>query len=226
MSEQVVEKDVMLQAQSIWQKIQRPVLIAVIAAVVVFGGLYAYNEFVKKPKEEKAADALAKVQDAFGKDSSNIVINGDGLSKGALYIIKNYDGTKAANLAHFYAGISYLKLKNFPEAIKHLKDFSTDAKQVQMVAYTSLGHAYAESGKKEDAVDYYKKAGSVFPKDEFNSAENLFLAASLLETMNKNKEALDIYKEIKEKYPNTDKGYQVDKNIYHLSIEKNDFSIN
>ncbi len=226
MSEQVVEKDVMLQAQSIWKKIQRPVLIAVIAAVVVFGGLYAYNEFIKKPKEEKAADALAKVQEAFGKDSSNIVINGDGLSKGALYIIKTYDGTKAANLAHFYAGISYLKLKNFPEAIKHLKDFSTDAKQVQMVAYTALGHAYAESGKKEEAVDYYKKAGSIFPKDEFNSAENLFLAASLLETMSKNKEALEIYKEIKAKYPNTDKGYQVDKNIYHLSVEKNDFSVN
>lgn len=226
MSEQVVEKDMMLQAQSVWKKIQRPVIIAVVAAAVIFGSLYAYNEMVKKPKEEKAAEALAKVQDAFAKDSSNAVLNGDATSKGALYIIKNFDGTKSANLAHYYAGISYLKLQKFEDAIKHLKEFSTDAKQVQMVAYTSLGHAYAESGKKDEAVDYYKKAGTIFPKDEFNSAENLFLAASLLETLNKNKEALEIYKEIKEKYPNTDKGYQVDKNIYHLSIEKNDFSVN
>jgi hypothetical protein len=44
--------------------------------------------------------------------------------------------------------------------------------------------------------------------------------------MNKPKEALDLYKKIKEKYPNTDKGYQVDKYIYKLSNEKNDFSIN
>jgi tetratricopeptide (TPR) repeat protein len=93
-----------------------------------------------------------------------------------------------------------------------------------MTAYTALGHAYAESGKKDDAVDCYKKAGNTFTEDKDNSAENLSLAAGLLQTMNKNKEALEIYKEIKSKYPNTQKGYEVDKYIYQLSLnEKNEF---
>jgi tetratricopeptide (TPR) repeat protein len=117
-------------------------------------------------------------------------------------------------------------LKDFNNAIKYLKEFSTNAKQIQMAAYTALGHAYAEAGKKEDAVEYYKKAGNAFTEDENNTAENLFFAGALLETMNKNKEALELYKTIKEKYPNTDKGYQIDKFIYKLSIEKNDFSTN
>jgi tetratricopeptide (TPR) repeat protein len=228
MSEQVVEKDLMLQAESFWKKNQKNILIAITVIALAIGGWYAYSEFVVKPKEEKAAEALYKVQDFFAKDSSNIVINGDNATgvKGALYVIKTYGGTKSANLAHYYAGISYLKLKDFNNAIKYLKEFSTNAKQIQMAAYTALGHAYAEAGKKEDAVEYYKKAGNAFTEDENNTAENLFFAGALLETMNKNKEALELYKTIKEKYPNTDKGYQIDKFIYKLSIEKNDFSTN
>ena len=229
MNEKVVEKDLLLQAESIWKKNQKAILVVIALIVLGVGGWYAYKEYLTKPKEEKAAEALYKVQQLFAIDSSNLVINGDNATgtKGALYIIKNFGGTQSANLANFYAGISYLKLKDFPNAIKYLKEFSTSASQVQMAAYTALGHAYAESGKKDDAVEYYKKAASTFEKDEFNSAENLYLAAQLLETMNKNKEALELYKKIKEKYPNSDKGIQVDKNIYRLSAnEKNDFSIN
>ncbi len=228
MSEQQVEKDLMLEAQSIWKKIQKPFTILITLSALLVGGWFAYNQYVLKPKEDKAAEAIYKLQELFSKDSSNLVINGDNVSgaKGALYIIKTYSGTKAANLANYYAGISYLKMKDFTNAIKYLKEFSTDAKQVQMAAYTALGHACSESGKKEEAVSYYTKAGTLFEKDEFNSAENLFLAAALLETMSKPKEALELYKKIKAKYPNTDKGYQVDKYIYKLSNEKNDFSIN
>jgi tetratricopeptide (TPR) repeat protein len=228
MSEHTVKKDVWMQLESFWNKKKKIILTVIGAVVVIAGGLYGYKQYVVLPKEEKAADAIYKVQQFFLQDSSNLVLNGNTAIgvKGALYIIKNYSGTKSANLAYFYAGISYLKLKDFNNAIKYLKDFNSNALQVQMSAYTALGHAYAELGKKEDAVNYYKKAGTTFEDDKDNSAENLFLAAQLLETMNKTKEALDIYKTIKQKYPQTAKGYEADKFIYRLSIEKNDFSIN
>ncbi|MCZ2224974.1 MAG: tetratricopeptide repeat protein [Chitinophagales bacterium] len=227
MSEQAVKKEFWLQLESLWQKNSKIIIIVVSAIVLIAAALYGYKEFVVLPKEEKAAEALYKVQQWYAEDSSNYVINGDTTgAKGALYIIKNYSGTKSANLAKFYVGVSYLKLKDFSNAIKYLKDFNTKSLPVQMAAYTALGHAYAESGKKDDAVNYYKKAGSTFEDDKDNSAENLFLAAQLLETMNKNKEALELYKTIKQKFPQTQKGNEADKYIYRLSIEKNDFSIN
>jgi hypothetical protein len=43
----------------------------------------------------------------------------------------------------------------------------------------------------------------------------------LEEVAGKTKEALDLYKEVKTKFPKTDKGFQADKYIYRLSIEKN-----
>jgi hypothetical protein len=42
----------------------------------------------------------------------------------------------------------------------------------------------------------------------------------LQETSGKTKEALELYKELKEKFPKTEKGYQADKYINRLSIEK------
>jgi hypothetical protein len=46
----------------------------------------------------------------------------------------------------------------------------------------------------------------------------------LLETTGKNAEALELYKELKTKFPKTDKGFQADKYIYRLNIEKNDLA--
>ncbi len=43
--------------------------------------------------------------------------------------------------------------------------------------------------------------------------------------MGKSKEAVDVYKQIKEKYPRTEKGFSIDKYIYRLSVEKNEFSV-
>lgn len=223
---EIVEKDTFLQIQSLWQKNQKTITVALVAIVLMVGGWYGYNEFISKPNDEKAADLIYKAQQYFAADSSQKVLEGDGVSKGVLYIIKNYGSTKSANLAHFYAGVSYLKLGNFNKAVEHLKDFSTKAKQIQMVAYGALGDASSELNKKEEAVEYYKKAGTTFEKDQFSSAEYLFRAALLSETLGKTKDALELYKEIKAKYPTTDKGYQADKYIYRLSVEKNDLSIN
>ena len=46
-----------------------------------------------------------------------------------------------------------------------------------------LADAYSELGKKDEAVDYYKKAGKYFPEDEYNSSEFLFRAGYLLESL-------------------------------------------
>jgi tetratricopeptide (TPR) repeat protein len=207
--------------QGFWERFQKPLLIVIAVVVVGGGGWYAYNEYILKPKEEKAADTMFKAQQYFSMDSSNLVLNGDGQSRGVLYIINNFSGTKAANLSHYYAGVSYLKLGDFNNAVKYLKDFSTDAKQIQLLAYGCLGDAYAELNKKEDAVDNYKKAATAFEKDENNSSEYLFRAALLQETSGKTKEALELFKELKTKFPQTEKGFQADKYINRLSIEKN-----
>ncbi|MBS1627147.1 MAG: tetratricopeptide repeat protein [Bacteroidetes bacterium] len=223
--ETVVEKDVLLQAQSIWQKNKKTIIIALTALIVIVGGWYSYINLIVKPKEEKAQEVIYKAEEYFRKDSFNLALNGDGIAKGFLYIEKNYSGTKAANLSKYYAGVCYLQTGEFQKAIDQLKDFSTSAKQIQTSAYGILGDAYSELKKNDEAIEYYKKAGSNFEEDAAASAEYLFRAAALSKVNGKTQQALELYKTIKEKFPKVDNG-RSDKYIYQLSIEKNDLSIN
>ena len=208
--------DVLLKIESFWKKYQKQLLIAVGVIVLGAGGWYYYQNMVVGPKEEQAADAIYKAQQNFGKDSLKAALNGDGTSKGFLYIINNFGGTKSANLAKYYAGACYLRTGDFNNAVKYLQDFSTDIKQVQMMAYGALADAYGELNKNDDAVTFYKKAAETFDQDETNASEFLFRAGLKLELTGKTKEAVDIYKEVKDKFPATDRGRLADKYIYQI----------
>jgi TolA-binding protein len=220
-----VDTDPLSQAKNFWNKFQKPITIAVAAVVVVVGGWYAYQNWFVQPKEEQAEDTIFKAQKYFAMDSLNLALNGDGASKGFLYVIKNYDGTKTGNLAKYYAGVCYLRTGDYNKAIDNLKDFSTSAKQVQMMAYGCLGDAYSELKKNDDAIDNYKKAASAFESDEANSSEYLFRAALLEETSGKTQDAIDLYKELKDKFPKSQRAGEADKYIYRLGVQPNDFSV-
>jgi tetratricopeptide (TPR) repeat protein len=198
---------------------QKALTAVLVIIVVVLGGYFGYTELYQKPREAKAADAMFVAEKYFAQDSSNLVLNGDGTNKGVLYIIKEFNGTSAANLAKYYAGISYFRTGDFNKSVEYLKDFTTDAKQVQAIAYGTTGDAYSELKKNEEAIEAYKKAGSYFLEDDGISSEYLFRAASLLETLGKNDEALAIYKEIKAKFPKSEKGFTADKYIYRLQVQ-------
>jgi tetratricopeptide (TPR) repeat protein len=201
------------------KKNQKSLTTLLVIVVVVLAGYFGFTELYQKPREVKAADALFAAEKYFAQDSSNFVLNGDGTSKGALYVIKEFSGTNAANLAKYYAGISYFRTGDFNKCIDYLNDFSTNAKQVQAIAYGTIGDAYSELKKNDEAVAAYKKAGAHFPEDEGISSEYLFRAAALLEANGKVDDAIAIYKDIKAKYPKTEKGFTADKYIYRLKIQ-------
>lgn len=217
-------EDAFLIIKRFWEKNQKPLLTAIIVILVLVGGWMGYKNYIVAPKEAQSEDAIWKAEQYFREDSLTLALNGDKFSHGFLYVINNYGSTKAGNLAKYYAGLCYLRTNNFNKAVEYLKDFNTDAKQIQMMAFGALGDAYSELNKNDDAVNYYKKASTEFPDDATMSSEYLFRAALKLETLGKNSEALELYKQLKQKYPNTQRGFAADKYIYRLSIVPNDFS--
>jgi len=217
-------EDVVVKAKDFWTQYQKPLLTIIIVLVVLIGGWYGYKSYIVAPKETEAQNAMWKAEQYFREDSLNLALNGDKFNRGFLYIINNYGSTKSGKLAKYYAGVCYLRTGNFNKAVENLNDFNTSAKQIQMMAYGALGDAYSELNKNDEAVNYYKKAASEFTDDVTMSSEYLFRAALKLETLGKNSEALDLYKELKTKYPNTERGFSADKYIYRLSIVPNDFS--
>ncbi len=210
------DQHVVDRAQDFWTRYSKQILIGLSVVVLAVAGFFAYNSFVKAPKELQANEASWKAEEYYKIDSFSLALNGDASTPGFLKIISRHGGTKAGNLAKFYAGSCYLQLGDFNNAIRYLKDFSTDSKQVQLRATGLLGDAYAEAGKKEEAITQYEKAGTMAEQDDFNSPEYLFRAGYLSESVNKNDDAIRFYKKIKEKYPNSQRAYDIDKYLARL----------
>jgi len=163
---------------------------------------------------------MFRAEEYYRLDSVRLALNGDAVNAGFVKIINRFGGTKAADLAGFYAGSCYLKMGDFNNAVKYLKDFKTSAVQVQAKAYGLLGDAYSELNKKEEAVEQYKKAGTYFDQDEIISPEYLFRAGYLYESMGRNDDAIAMYTIIKNKYPASPRGFDIDRYLARLGVVK------
>ena len=198
------------------------------------GGYLGYKYLVQIPNEKKANDLVFPAEKLFGlmagsssfnKDTVNMVLNGDKATgvTGLLKIASSYSGTRSGNRAEYMIGATYLHLKQYDKAIKHLKEFDGNgADQIQSKAYILLGHAYAEQKKTDDALDYYKKAGNISGLDEGMASEALFIAGRYAEALGKEKEAIVIFQNLKDKYPATQRvsSGEVDKYLASLGVVK------
>ncbi|MFT3946037.1 MAG: tetratricopeptide repeat protein [Agriterribacter sp.] len=200
-----------------WEKNNKSILIALSAIILLTGGYFVYKYWFKMPENQKAVEAIAKAQQYFAADSLQKALNGDGQSAGFLKVISKYGSTPSGNLAKLYAGETYLQLGDFNNAVKYLKDFNPNGSlQTQAFVYGLLGDAYSELKKNDEAIDNYKKAATIFDKNAAMSSEYLYRAASLYEMTGKNKEAIELFKELKDKFPKTERGFTADKYLGKL----------
>ena len=136
----------------------------VIALLVL--GFAGYNYYITN-QNETAQEELFQAQFYFDTDSLGLALNGDGNSYGFLEIMDEFPGTKAANLAGFYAGASYLKLGDFEGAIRNFEKFSSNDYLLQGRAYSLMGDAYMEMDDFANAIDNYKRAAEYKENESF-----------------------------------------------------------
>lgn len=226
--------DVEERARGFWAKYSKRIIIAGSAVIVLLGGYLGYKYFYKIPNEKKASELIFPAEKLFGKmastssynkDTVNMVMNGDKASgiTGLLKIISSYGGTASGNRAEYMVGACYLQLKQFDKAIKHLKEFDGNgADQIQSKAYLLLGHAYAEQKKTGDALSYYKKAASISGLDEAMATDALFIAARYADAIGNTKEAIELFKKLRDDYPASQKvtSGEADRYLGKLGVTK------
>jgi tetratricopeptide (TPR) repeat protein len=213
----------------------KPLIYGLSALILLVGGWYGYKKLVSEPKEVKAAEAVFAAENltdkminaSFSKDSLNTALNGGTLDgtkiTGLLKVIKDYGGTLSANRACYLVGAAYLQTKEFDKAIKYLNDFdSHGAYQTEIKKYIMLGHANSELKKTEEAFSDYKKATTINTKDEALTADALSIAASYASSLGKSKDAIELYQNLKDNYPNFQgvASGEVDKNLAKLGVTK------
>lgn len=191
-------------------------VIGVIAVAVL--GYLAYNQFVIKPKEASADNEMYYPQQYFDQALNStterdslfaLSLNGAEGKYGFLDIIEEYSGTKAANVASYSAGMAYLNMQNYQEAINHLENFSSDDAILGALAKGGLGDAFVQLNQPEDALSYYEKAVS-HSDNSFTAPKFLYKAGITALELNQSDKALEYFQRIKDDYASSDEARTID----------------
>ena len=120
-------------------------------------------------------------------------------------------GSKAGKAVYLYAGTCCAQLGNWEEALVYLKKYNGKDPILAARAIALQGDCKAALGDAQQAASLYEKAAA--------KADNLFAAAYLVKagqmylSAGQNDKALKAFQTVKDKYPQSIEGYDIDKNI-------------
>ncbi|NQX82945.1 MAG: tetratricopeptide repeat protein [Flavobacteriaceae bacterium] len=198
------------------EKNQKFLFIALIVVTLSILAYVSYDKYIQTPKELEASNELAfpkkSFKDAWDKDEDNlfeIALEGVDDKYGLVDITKEYSGTKAGNLANYYVGLSYLRLKRYEEAISYLKNFSSSDKVLKPIAIAAIGDAYSDLGNYKEAISYYNKAANT---DDNGFSKPMFLlkSAKLSMDIGEFSDAEKTFKSIKRDFPKSEQARDID----------------
>lgn len=185
-----------------------------VAAVLVAFGIFAFQKWYYQPKAREAQQQLYPAEMAFKAESWETALNGDGNNLGIAQLIEDY-GKATPAAAWFEAGICELQLGNYESAIDYLKNYKGKDAILKARSISCMGDAYVGLEDYAKALDCFVKAAGVI--DNIYAAAYLLKAGVTAEQLGKNEEALKYYKTIKEQYPQSMEGYDIDKYISRLA---------
>ena len=189
---------------------------ALVGLLVLVGGYIIYRQMVMIPKEQDAIEQMAQAQVQFERDSFALALTNPGQGfPGLVDIADQYSGTKAGNLALYYAGVSYLHLGQYDAAIDYLKDFSPAGDVTPAMLAGVLGDAYSEKNDFDQALSNYRKAVSK-SKNPLIGAYYLKKVGMLSERQGDKEAAREAYQTIKDEYSETPVANDIDKYLVRV----------
>ncbi|MDO5665961.1 MAG: tetratricopeptide repeat protein [Bacteroidia bacterium] len=202
------------------EKNQKTILIALAAVIIVVGGIIAYNYLYKNPKNEKAQTAIYKGERFFQNQEDSIALFGNGNDYiGFENIIKEFGGTKTADLARAYAGISYSRLGNNEKALEYLKKFKGGDLLITPAIEGAIGDVYMNMGNTHKAISHFNSAAKKANDEMLSPIYYNKAGLAYLSTKNYAK-AIETFQIIKDKYINSPQGQEADKYIEAAKLQQ------
>lgn len=191
----------------------------ILAVLVAVTGFFLYRNYVMIPNEKEGFERMYKAEFYFAQDSLQLALDGrPGEFDGFLTIADEFGG-KPSRLAHLYAGLCYLNLGSFQEAIAHFEAFDGNDMILAPSAIGNIGDCYLELGNAEEAVEYYEKAAGM-NSNMLTSPRFLNKAAMVqYELLNNKERALKLYAKLAKEYYFTAEGRNAERMVALIEQE-------
>ena len=192
-------------------------LIYVLGTIVVLVGLFWLAKMYLNNRNDEAQSQMFQAERYLEMDSLSLALYGDGNYLGFLDIADDYKFTRSGNLARYSAGICYLHLGQYQDAIDMLARYSKKDRMIGSLAIGATGDALVELGDTEKGIDKYIEAAE-YAENAFNTPLFLMKAAELYELNGNYAEALKIYERIRDEYPESTEGSSIEKYIARVKL--------
>lgn len=195
----------------------KKMIIALACITVLVVAVFAVKYLYLEPQEEQASSMSYLAQIEFANGSYETALNGGGNSLGFLDVIAQYGSTKAGNIANHYAGICYMQLGEYENAIKYLSAYSpvgggAAAEIIDAQNRGLVGDAKMQLGDDASAVKMYEQAVSI-SNNNLTAPYYIKKAALAYQKMGNGAKALELYTKIKQQFPSSMEARDIDKYI-------------
>lgn len=161
------------------QKNGKYIIYALVAVIVVVGGIFAFKHLYTLPRDAKAAESMFMAEQLFKDGEYETALNGDEANTGFAEVVKTYGSTPSGNLARQYAAECCMKLGNYDEAMSYLTSYKHTKGAPNAIVnaqnYGLQGDVYVQKGDYAKAADMYKKA--------IDAADNVFTTPAYLKKL-------------------------------------------
>lgn len=212
--------EVLTTSEQFLEKNQRSILIGLLIVILAVGAYLAFHYLYKVPRAEKAQTALFKGERYFLQGNDSLALFGNGNDYiGFESIISQFKGTKTADLARAYAGISYNRMGNNEKALEHLDKFKGGDLLVTPAVTGAVGDVYMNMGETSKAVSQFLKAAKS-ANNELLSPIYYKKAGEAYLSMSEYDKAIETFQLIKDDWLNSPEAQEADKYIKQAELLK------
>ena len=202
------------------EKNQNAIMIGLGVVIVVVLAVLAYHNLYLKPKNEKAQAAIYKGERYFQNQQDSLALFGNGNDYiGFEEVMNQFGGSKTADLAKAYAGISYSRLGDNEKALDYLTKFKGGDKLITPAVTGAIGDVHMNLGNSDKAVNHFLKAAKAADDNMLSPIYYKKAGLAYIHAQNFDK-AIETFEKIKNTYINSPEGQEADKYIEQAKLSK------
>lgn len=174
--------------------------VAVILAIALSIGYYYYSQ----TQENKAQELMGLAETYFLNGNYENALNGseEDFTVGFEQIINNYSGTKAGNLARYYAAVCEYKLGDTEAALQYIRDFEVTDGIMGVAPLSFKAVLLTETGNHQEAAETYVQAAELNENDA-TTPYNYLEAANAFNDAGDTEQAKTYARKVVDEYPNS-----------------------
>ncbi len=194
----------------------RNIILGVAGVLVLAVAGYYVLDYLNEQKDQEAKEQAIQAFKNYERDSLDKALKGTSQYPGLEKIVDEYGSTKTGRLAKYMLGTALVAQGKNDEGLKYLESFGNNGTLVSAVNFAAQAYVFEEKKEPRKAAQLWEKAASI-KENAFTTPEYLQQAARCYMDAGDNEAALNIFKDIKKRYPNSEAGRNADKFIARLS---------